>query len=162
MQLGIHHADTLHYLLGPVRRVHGSFARLAVTADVDDVGTALLEFAGGTLAVLAGSYVSPKTFSLRLYGSEANLFYETDMSIWPAAEKMDGATTLTLQTAGGREPVTFEARDMLVEELAEFGRCIRGAAVPETGAAEGLAALQVIRGALTAHEAGRPIDVDSL
>ena len=37
---------------------------------------------------------------------------------------------------------------MLAEELAEFGSCIRGEAGVETGAAEGLAALDVILQAL--------------
>ncbi len=33
---------------------------------------------------------------------------------------------------------------MLAEELAEFGRCIRGEAEPETGADEGIAALAAV------------------
>lgn len=152
MQLGVHHADTLQYWLGPVKRVQGSFARLSTEAEIDDVGSALIEFESGTRGTLNSSYVSPKTFYLRLFGTEANLFYETDMSIWPNAEKMDPATTLTLQTKSGSETIEFETRDMLMDELDEFARCVRGEAVPETGAAEGLAALQVIRGALESHE----------
>lgn len=152
MQLGVHHADTLQYWLGPVKRVQGSFARLSTEAEIDDVGSALIEFESGTRGTLNSSYVSPKTFYLRLFGTEANLFYETDMSIWPNAEKMDPATTLTLQTKSGSETIAFETRDMLMDELDEFARCVRGEAVPETGAAEGLAALQVIRGALESHE----------
>jgi predicted dehydrogenase len=152
LQLGIHHADTLQYWLGPVSRVQGSFARLVTPAEIDDVGVALLEFANGARGVLSSSYVSPKSFSLRLYGSAANLDYETDMSIWPQAELMDAATTLTLQTKSGVETISFEPGDMLVEELAEFARCIGGEAVPETGAGEALAALEVIRGAMDAHE----------
>jgi predicted dehydrogenase len=154
MQLGVHHADTLQYWLGPVKRVHGSFARLSTEAEIDDVGSVLIEFESGARGTLNSSYVSPKTFYLRLFGTEANLFYETDMSIWPNAEKMDPATTLTLQTKSGSETIAFETRDMLMDELDEFARCIRGEAVPETGAAEGLAALQVIRGALESHENG--------
>ncbi|HEX9923020.1 MAG TPA: Gfo/Idh/MocA family oxidoreductase [Anaerolineae bacterium] len=154
MQLGVHHADTLQYWLGPVKRVHGSFARLSTEAEIDDVGSVLIEFENGARGTLNSSYVSPKTFYLRLFGTEANLFYETDMSIWPNAEKMDPATTLTLQTKSGSETIEFETRDMLMDELDEFARCIRGEAVPETGAAEGLAALQVIRGALESHENG--------
>jgi predicted dehydrogenase len=154
MQLGVHHADTLQYWLGPVRRVHGSFARLSTEAEIDDVGSALLEFESGARGALNSSYVSPKTFYLRLFGTEANLFYETDMSIWPNAEKMDPATTLTLQTKSGTETIDFDTRDMLMDELDEFARCVRGEAVPETGAAEGLAALRVIRGALESHENG--------
>lgn len=38
----------------------------------------------------------------------------------------------------------FERVDPLVAELDELARCIRGEAEPETGAAEGLAALKVI------------------
>jgi len=156
MQLGIHHADTLRYWLGPVKRVQGSFARLATQAEIDDVGMAMLEFAGGARGILNSSYVSPKTFSLRLYGTEANLFYETDMNVWPRADQMDAATTLSLQTKSERTVVAFEPRDMLIDELEEFARCVRGEAVPETDAAEALAALELIRGALTAHESGRP------
>jgi len=37
-------------------------------------------------------------------------------------------------------------------ELAELGACVRGRAVPETGAAEGIAALRAIRAALGAAE----------
>ena len=40
---------------------------------------------------------------------------------------------------------------MLADELAEFGRCIRGEAEPETGADEGIAALAAVRQALDAH-----------
>ncbi len=148
MQLGIHHADTLQYWLGPIARVEGAFARLATSAEIDDVAAARLTFASGALGTLNCSYVSPKTYALRLYGTQANLHYETDMSIWPQAEKMDAATTLTLETRTGRERVDFDERDMLVEELAEFARCVRGERTPETGAAVGLASLAVIRQAL--------------
>ena len=54
------------------------------------------------------------------------------------------STTLTLDG----EPVEFEQRDMLAEELAEFGACIRGEAAIETGADEGLAALGAVLQAL--------------
>jgi hypothetical protein len=93
---------------------------------------------------VTGSYVSPKTLSLRLYGSEGVLDYRTDFSVWPDAPALDGVTELTLNG----EPVEFRERDMLAEELAEFGACIRGEAVIETGAAEGLAALGSVLEAL--------------
>ena len=147
MQLGIHHVDTLAYWLGPVQRAAGRFAHVHTPADIDDVGVVTLEFESGALASLTGSYVSPKTLSLRLLGTEAVLDYRTDFSVWPDARALDGATTLTL--AG--EPVEFEARDMLADELAEFGRCIRGEAEPETGADEGIATLAAVLQALEAH-----------
>jgi predicted dehydrogenase len=144
MQLGIHHVDTLAYWLGPVRRASGSFAHVHSQVDIDDVGVVTLEFESGALAALTGSYVSPKTLTLRLLGTEAVLDYRTDFSVWPDAQKLDGVTTISI----GDEPVAFEERDMLAEELAEFGRCIGGEAEPETGADEGIAALGTVLAAL--------------
>jgi predicted dehydrogenase len=144
MQLGIHHVDTLSYWLGPVRRATGRFAHVHAEADIDDVGVVMLEFDSGALGSLTGSYVSPKILSLRLLGTEAVLDYRTDFSVWPDASALDRVTTLTL----GGEPVEFEERDMLADELAEFGRCIRGEGTPETGAEEGIAALGAVLDAL--------------
>jgi predicted dehydrogenase len=152
MQLGIHHVDTLAAWLGPLRAVAGAFAHLAADADIDDVGVATVEFESGALGAVTGSYVSPKTLWLRLYGTGAVLEYRTDFSVWPDATALDAATTLTVDG----EAVSFEPRDMLAEELAEFGACIRGAAEPETGAAEGIAALGAVLDALRAGDDAKP------
>ncbi len=144
IQLGIHHAETLQYLLGPVARTTGMLARVVQQLEIKDVGVATLEFESGALGTIADSYVSPRTYSIRLHGTEAVLDYRADVSLWPAADRLDELTTLTL--AG--EPVEFEQVDPLEEELAELARCIAGEAVPETGAAEGLAALKVILDAI--------------
>ena len=147
MQLGIHHVDTLRYWLGPVERTTGALAHVHADADIDDVGVATLEFTSGALGVVTGSYVSPHTFSMRLLGTQGVLDYRVDLgSVWPNAERVDGATTLTLDG----EPVPFAPRDMLAEQLAEFGRAIRGEAAVETGADEGIAALSVVLDAVGA------------
>jgi predicted dehydrogenase len=146
MQLGIHHADTLAYLLGPVARTTGRFAHVHTRAEIDDVGVATLEFTAGALGVLTGSYVSPHVFSIRLLGSDGVLDCRADIgAVWPAAERVDSVTTLTVEG----EPVEFEPRDMLAEELAEFGAAIRGEAAVETGADEGIAALRIVLEAVT-------------
>ena len=147
MQLGVHHVDTLAYWLGPVSRASGRFAHVHTQAEIDDVGVVTLEFESGALATVTGSYVSPKTLTLRLFGSDAVLELRSDFSVWPDAQALDGVTTVTVDGA----PVGFEERDMLAEELAEFGRCMRGDAKPETGAEEGIAALSIVLGALDAH-----------
>ena len=145
MQLGIHHVDTLASWLGEPVAASGRFAHVHSEADIDDVGVVCLEMASGSLAAVTGSYVSPKTFAIRLSGTRAVLDYRADFSVWPAAERLDDVTTLLLDG----EPVAFEHRDMLGEELAEFARCVRRGHEPETGAAEGIAALRAIRAALT-------------
>ena len=140
VQLGVHHADTLQYLLGPIVRTTGRLSHFVSPVDIDDVGVATLEFESGALGVIASSYVSPKTYSLRLFGTEAVLDYRTDISVWPAADKLDEMTTLTV----GGEEVAFDVVDPLRAEMEELARCMRGEAVPETGADEGLRALKVI------------------
>jgi predicted dehydrogenase len=151
MQLGIHHVDTLASWLGPIERSSGRFAHVATDADIDDVGVMTLEFASGALGVVTGSYVSPKTFSMRLQGTRAILEYRADFAVWPDAQALDGATTLTLDGA----PVAFDVRDMLAEELAEFGRSITEGVPPETGADEGIMALRAITDALDPAAAGQ-------
>jgi predicted dehydrogenase len=152
MQLGIHHVDTLASWLGPIDRASGRFAHVATDADIDDGGIVTLEFASGALGVVTGSYVSPKTLALRLQGTEAVLEYRTDFSVWPDAQALDRATTLML----GGAWVEFDERDMLAEELAEFGRCMRDGAAPETGAHEGIRALRAILDAVEAWAPARP------
>jgi predicted dehydrogenase len=147
MQLGIHHVDTLSYWLGPVERSVGRFAHVHTDADIDDVGVVTLEFESGALGSLTGSYVSPKTLSLRLLGTEGVLDYRADFAVWPDAQALDAATTLAVDG----EPVDFEECDMLADELDEFARCVRGEAEPETGAREGIAALGAVLEALGAR-----------
>src|SRR5262249_61788266 len=139
VQLGVHHADTLQYLLGPVARTTGRLNRVVSDVDIDDTGAAILELESGAIGTIASSYVSPQTDSIRLLGTDAVLDYRTDISVWPAAEELDELTTLTV----GGEGVDFEHVDPLVDELEELGRCARGEATPETGAEEGIAALRV-------------------
>lgn len=148
LQLGIHHADTLAYWLGPVARSFGTFARLSTPAETEDVGVVGLQFEAGPVGVITGSYVSPRTYFLRLYGDRASLEYEVDMTVWPHAEKADGGTTLTLRTTESAEPVGFEWRDPLAEELDELARSVRGEVVYETGPNEAIAALRVVLDAL--------------
>jgi predicted dehydrogenase len=148
LQLGVHHADTLAHWLGPIVRSRGTFGHVATEAEADDVGVVSVDFESGARGVIAGSYVSPPTYTLRLFGTEAVLEYAIDMSVWPQAEKADGASTLVLRGKDTREEVDFPQRDPLAEELAEFARAVRGEGTPETGAAEGIAALRVIEEAL--------------
>ena len=141
MQLGIHHVDTLLGWLGPARRTTGVMAHVHTDADIDDVGVAAFELQAGGIGVLTGSYVSPHTFAIRLQGTEAVLDYRADLgAVWPDAERVDEVSTVLV----GGEPVAFEPRDMLAEELREWALATRGEAVVETGAAEAMAALRVI------------------
>jgi predicted dehydrogenase len=144
LQLGIHHADTLAYWLGPIVESHGEFGRLVTVAEIDDVGVVTLRFASGAVGAITGSYVSPRTYAVRLYGDRAVLAVDLDLSVWPYAERADAATTLTLRTGEREREVEFEHRDPLAEQLGELARAVRGETRFETGPDEAIAALRVI------------------
>jgi predicted dehydrogenase len=161
-QLGIHHIDTLQYLLGPVVQVMGSFAHTAAPVDIDDVGVATLTFKSGALAVVTASYVSPKSYGLRLYGVQANLTCTADMRNWPDSVQMDDQTRLEVQTGEHREQIPVKPQDCLALTLDEFAHCIREGGSPEAGAPEGLAALAIVEAALQSFESDSPINPQSL
>lgn len=163
MQLGIHHAETLQHLLGPVEQVQGFFAHTAAPADVFDVGVAHLQFETGPSATIGTTFISPHTYELHLYGDEANLHYLTDMWIWPDALQLDAHSRLMFSPKGEPpEEVAFEPRDPLAEQFEEFADCLRGSTKPETGAREGLIALSVVEAALLSARSGRPVNPQDL
>lgn len=147
MQLGVHHADTLHYLLGPVTEVTALFAHVATPVDMDDATLSLLRFPSGPLAYLGSSYATPPRIHLALYGTRANAFY-------------DLYGKLQLKWAHGAE----ESRDIapvdtVTEELTEFAACIRDRAVPETGAEAGIHALAIVEAAIRSAAEKRTIPI---
>lgn len=157
MQLGVHHMDTLMYLLGPVSHVVGELASVEAPDGVEDLGMAVLAFESGARAAVCATLASPRAYHLHLHGTEANLDLLVDMRVWPRAEEVDRNTQLWLSDDERRERVPFEVVDALAEELGEFARCVRGQARPETGAQEGLAALAAVEAALRSSAERRPV-----
>lgn len=68
MNQSIHHIDALQWLMGPVASVYAYTATLAHAMEAEDVGVAVLRFAGGALATIEGSTV---TWPQNLEGSIA-------------------------------------------------------------------------------------------
>ena len=50
LQIGIHYADVLTYLMGPVKAVRGQFAQLVLPGDNPDVASMILEHESGALS----------------------------------------------------------------------------------------------------------------
>ncbi|MFI7386209.1 Gfo/Idh/MocA family protein [Streptomyces sp. NPDC049813] len=60
---GIHQTDLLLDLMGPWQEVHGMAARLVHDVETEDVSTAQVRFAGGALATVVNSVLSPDEVS---------------------------------------------------------------------------------------------------
>lgn len=156
IQLGVHHADNLQYLLGPVRTVSAHARRIHTKAEVPDAVLAILEFESGAMGTIVCGWASPGVYKLSLQGTKANLFYDLDFTHWDESHQADQWSTLRSQAyrESERPLVELPSTDMFREELDEFALAIRGEAEVEVGAAEAIRALAVVQAALVSSERG--------
>jgi predicted dehydrogenase len=159
IQLGVHHADTLHDLFGPVRSVTAMAKRLYTPAEIEDVTMTLLEMESGQLCYLGSNWASQGTFYTYVYGMAANLYFTLDFNFWSRSDVVDGHSRLEIQRRGSSErtPIPLGPGDALREELEEFAACIRDKKAPEVGGAEAIAALAVVQAAIRSAEIGRTV-----
>ena len=156
LQLGVHHADNLQYLLGPVAAVTAHTRKLFTDAEVPDATMAILEFESGALGYLGCGWASPGIYQIRLQGTKQNLMYDLDFTHWDDAHEADAFSTLVSQAYGQQErtPVELPQTDMFREQLEEFGLAIRGKATIEVGAVEAIRALAVVHAAIESSRLG--------
>ena len=162
IQLGVHHADTLQSLLGPVKAVNANVKRLYTRGEIPDATMVICEFEGGELGYLGSGWASPGVYSMNVLGTEANLFYDLDFTHWDESHRADKFSSLRSQFLGESERRTVElgASDMFREQLEEFALAIRGKATVEVGAAEAIRALAVVSAALeSSNRDGKSVEV---
>jgi predicted dehydrogenase len=165
IQLGVHHADNLQYLLGPVAQVTAHARKLHTRSEVPDAVMAILEFESGALGYIGCGWASPGIYQLRLQGTKANMMYDLDFTHWSESHQADKWSTLVSQGYGDmtRRPVQLPATDMFREQLDEFALAIRGEAEVEVGIDEAIRALAIVRAALESSDRnGQAVEVSPL
>jgi predicted dehydrogenase len=163
IQLGVHHADTLQYLLGPVGAVSGHLRRLHTKAEVSDATMAVVEFENGAIAYLGSGWASPRIYDMRIQGTACNLSYRLDPQEWSESHLLDSASTLEAQFGEEREFLDLPQTDMFREELEEFADAIRGHAEVEVGLEDAVRALAVVEAAIvSSRQGGRSVEVGPL
>jgi predicted dehydrogenase len=162
IQLGVHHADTLQFLLGPVVSVNANLKKLYTRAEVPDATMVICEFENGALGYLGCGWASPGVYSTNVLGTKANLFYDLDFTHWDDSHLADKFSTLRVQRYGEseRRVVELGSTDMFREQLDEFASAIRGEATVEVGSAEAVAALAVVHAAIeSSRRKGQSVEV---
>lgn len=147
--LGVHMVDTIQYLGGPIDSVFAMITRVTDRMDLDDTTICLFHLADGPLATLSTYIATGPVHNVTVFGSEQMLWVEQD------------GLRLFRQNRGEAErtEVPVEPVDTLVEELAEFVRCIHTGARPETGAPEALSVVEVLEAILTSAKTGASVAV---
>jgi predicted dehydrogenase len=149
LQIGIHYADVLEYLLGPVAAVSGRFAQLVLPGDNPDVASLVLEHENGALSTLNASYASASEYYLmNVYGKEATAFYD-----------MHNGLRLLKRGEERVVPVACEKNDTIAEELEEFAAAVRGEAEVEMDGERATRSLAVIRAGIRSAREGRRIEI---
>ncbi len=159
IQLGVHHADTLNYLFGPIEKVTARTKRLYTPAEVDDVTMTILEMESGQLCYIGSNWASQGTYYTYVYGMNANLYYTVDFNFWSSSEVIDDHSGLEIQHRGSSEhiPIPLTRGDMFREELEELAECLRQKRQPEVGGPEAIAALAVVHAAKRSAETGQTV-----
>lgn len=173
MTLGVHPADSVQYLLGPVETVSAFYNRLCLQTEIIDVGAAVLRFTSGALGYLSSNFITPWVNYCNLYGTEANLYFTCELPTpnvavpgrygddWNYADRY---TQLFLKQRGEDRKVSIElgSSEILIEEVKEFADCIRKGKSSETGGQEAMKALAVILGANRSAREGVPVKIADL
>jgi predicted dehydrogenase len=149
LQIGIHYADVLTYLIGPIHAVRAQSAQLVLPGDNPDVASLILQHENGALSTLNASYASASEYYLmNVYGKDMTAFY-------------DFHNGLRLLKRGESQPVAVPcpANDTLVEELEEFAAAARGQGRHEVGGEEATRSLAVVRAGILSAREGRAVEV---
>ena len=149
LQIGVHYADVLEYLVGPITAVSGRFAQLVLPGDNPDVASMVLEHENGALSTLNASYASASEYYLmNIYGKAATAYYDLHHGL-----------SWLKQGEKKAVPVPCEKNDTFVEELEEFAAAARGGPPPEVGGDYATRSLAVIRAGITSAREGRRVEV---
>lgn len=149
LQIGIHYADVLEFLMGPVVAVSGRFAQLVLPGDNPDVASLVFEHENGALSTLNASYASASEYYLmNIYGKEASAYYDLHQGL-----------RFLKRGSNRSEPVPCTANDAIAEELEEFAAAVRGGGQPEMGGAASTRSLAVLRAGIISARTGRRVEV---
>ena len=149
LQIGVHYADVLEYLMGPIKAVNGQFAQLVLPGDNPDVASMVLEHENGALSTLNACYASASEYYLmNIYGKTATAYYDLHHG-------------LSLLKRGEKTPVAVPCakNDTFVEELEEFAAAVRGGPPPEVGGDYATKSLAVIRAGIMSAREHRRVEV---
>ena len=149
LQIGIHYADVLEYLLGPIKAVSGRLVQLVLPGDNPDVASLIFEHESGALSTLNASYASASEhYLMNIYGKEATAYYDTHNGLRLLKRSTDCPVA-----------IACDANDTIVEQLEEFAGAVRGRGRPEVGGEYATTSLAVIRAGIVSAREGRRVVV---
>jgi predicted dehydrogenase len=156
--MGVHAADTLQYIIGPIKNISGFEIRNLMGTSIPEVASGIFEFKEKRLGYLSSYYIAPYNSFIEIY-CEKGIFYigkfgrelYIQNSVFPNIDRKK----ISL------DPTT-PYKDPVHEELDEFADCISGKREPETGAKEAMDALAAVRGIMISADEKRIVSIEEI
>lgn len=160
---GIHTADVMQYLAGPVRRVFAHW-QLAAThvMEAEDLVNAVLVYESGAGGVLQASTATQPGYPERIeiHGSKGTAVITGDqLTAWdvPGDEGVDAPLAAGVDS-GAADPMAISIEN-LQRQFIDFGHSVSSRRDPLVSGAEGLAALRFVLGVYESARAEAPVDL---
>ena len=160
---GIHTADVMQYLGGPVRRAFAQW-QLAAThsMEAEDLVNAVLVYQSGASGVLQAATATWPGYPERIeiHGSKGTAIITGDqLTAWDVdGDAGDDAPLAAGVDSGAADPMAISIEN-LQRQFQDFGRAVREGGDPLVDGAEGLAALRFVLGVYESARQGVPVDL---
>ena len=152
LQIGPHYVDVMEMLMGPVIEVSGMLSQLILPGDNPDVAGLIMKHDNGAISTLNAGYASAgENYVMNIYGKEASALYSLNTGMYHVKR-------------GEKKPtkIEFEVNDTIVEQMEEFGECIRNDTEPEVGGEWAARSLAVIRAGVKSAQEKRYVTIDEI
>lgn len=160
---GIHTADVMQYLGGPVRRAFAQWQLAAAhSMEAEDLVNAVLVYESGASGVLQAATATWPGYPERIeiHGSKGTAIITGDqLTAWDVdGDAGDDAPLAAGVDSGAADPMAISIEN-LQRQFQDFGRAVREGGDPLVDGAEGLAALRFVLGVYESARQGVPVDL---
>ncbi len=162
---GIHTIDLLQHLLGPVNRVYAQTRTLVHDIEGEDVGAAILEFAGGAIGTIEASTAAypGRPEQLAVYGQHGCIILEGGrLAEWVTREGSQLLEPGPEAAASGASDPTAIGHALHRRQLDDIFQALLDGRPPEVSGEEGRKALQLVRAIYRSANTGEPVDMASV
>jgi 1,5-anhydro-D-fructose reductase (1,5-anhydro-D-mannitol-forming) len=156
MDLTVHDADTLRFILGaePVEVVALAQHAGMASGEIEDGAMTTIRFDSGVVAQLHDAFTTPfARTGIEVHGSAGSIYARDVMTQRPIGE-------VVLRTARGEEVLPLEAENLYVRTIRAFAAAVAGQGQPLCSGEDGLRAMATGLAALESARSGRRVGVN--